>query len=110
MPSLTRFKQRLRGEVVEQPQLDDWLKSVTEISIVDVNFEDTPPIEEIEETVENEMHEAEEEVKDAETVALESMTKEELDRYAEEHGIHLDRRKSKMKMITEFIQKLKEKN
>jgi hypothetical protein len=38
------------------------------------------------------------------------MTKAEIDMYAEEHGIILDRRQTKFNMITEFIQKLKEKS
>jgi hypothetical protein len=41
----------------------------------------------------------------------EKMTKIELDEYAaQEHGIYLDRRKTKIAMITDFIQKLKENN
>lgn len=93
MTSLTRFKQRLRGEkpVKEEPKLDEWLKMVTEI--------------EAETQIVNEENDA---------IDLEidpkSMTKLEIDEYALENGIQLDRRQTKQNMITEFIQKLKEKN
>jgi hypothetical protein len=88
MTSLTRFKQKLRGETPEktEPKLEEWLELVTEV----------------EETVVEEI--------DLE-IEPESMTKTELDEYAlEAHGIQLDRRQTKINMITEFIQKLKEKN
>jgi hypothetical protein len=39
---------------------------------------------------------------------LQSMTKAEIDMYAEEHGIILDRRQTKFNMIAEFIQKIQE--
>jgi hypothetical protein len=95
MSSLDRFKQRLRGEIPvkqtkEQPQLGDWLQLVTE------TVQDVP-----------ETNIAEHDI----TVKAEEMTKAELDAYAaENHGIQLDRRQTKLNMITEFIQKLKEKN
>jgi hypothetical protein len=41
---------------------------------------------------------------------IEGMTKRDLDEYAEQYEIYLDRRKTKENMINEFIQKLKEKN
>lgn len=100
MTSLTRFKKKLRGEIPEKtyPKMDEWLKLVTEIEMrtdesvqeIDmvVNEEENAPIE----------------------IDLESMTKVELEDYAQEHDIELDRRKTKLNMITEFIQKLKEKN
>jgi hypothetical protein len=40
---------------------------------------------------------------------IKSMTKLELDQYAEKYDIYLDRRKTKANMINEFIEKLKEK-
>jgi hypothetical protein len=42
--------------------------------------------------------------------AIEGMTKDQLDNYAEQYDIYLDRRRTKENMINEFIQKLKEKN
>jgi hypothetical protein len=42
--------------------------------------------------------------------AIENMTKDQLDNYAEQYDIYLDRRRTKENMINEFIQKLKEKN
>jgi hypothetical protein len=95
MTSLNRFKQRLRGEfpTKEQPQLSNWLELVTE------------PLQDIPESGIIEEPECDAVVK------VEEMTKAELDAYAaEKHGIQLDRRQTKINMITEFIQKLKEKN
>lgn len=40
---------------------------------------------------------------------IKGMTKTELDEYAEQYDIYLDRRQTKPNMINEFIQKLKEK-
>ena len=40
---------------------------------------------------------------------IKGMTKAELDEYAEQYGIELDRRQTKPNMVNEFIQKLKEK-
>jgi hypothetical protein len=42
-------------------------------------------------------------------INIENMTKLELDEYAKNYDIHLDRRRNKSAMIEEFIQKLKEK-
>lgn len=93
MTSLNRFRQRLSGEKPqkkENPQLDNWLNLVTE---------------------KNETEVAVEEVETEILSKVESMTKAEIDLYASEHhGITLDRRQSKIKLIEEFIQKLKEKN
>jgi hypothetical protein len=81
----------------EQLQLDDWLELVMT----------THPTEE---TTEKEVAANESDDGDI-TSKVETMTKAELDAYAaEQHGIQLDRRQSKIKMIDEFIQKLKEKN
>ena len=41
---------------------------------------------------------------------IKGMTKLELDQYAEQYDIYLDRRQTKPNMINEFINKLKEKN
>jgi len=41
---------------------------------------------------------------------IKGMSKAELDKYAENYEIYLDRRQNKTNMINEFIQKLKEKN
>jgi len=103
MTSLTRFKQRLHGELPRKngvqestPELKTWVKLVT----------DEPETEDMTETVIEYTDNDETDID-----KFESMTKVELDLYAaENHGIHLDRRKSKLNMITEFIQKLKEKN
>lgn len=109
MSSLSRFKQRLNGGHVakEGPHLDEWLKLVTENDAEKTDQEST--VEEIEILVDNEEAVAEEDKFDIMS-ELESMSKEKIDHFAEEHGIQLDRRKSKQKMITNFIQKLKEKN
>jgi len=101
MTSLTRFKQRLHGELPKKSgvqestsELEAWMKLVT-------------TAQEIEATVSSEDTDKDE----TEIEKFESMTKAELDLYAaEKHGIQLDRRQSKPNMITEFIQKLKEKN
>lgn len=107
MPSLSRFKQRLSGEqpVKKDEGLDEWLKLVTEIEAE--KQEQINDVQEIEISIVN-VEPVAEEVDIL--IEPESMTKVELDEYAQEHGIHLDRRKSKQNMITEFIQKLKEKN
>lgn len=47
-----------------------------------------------------------EEVK-SEEVILEEMSKAELDEYALNHGIELDRRKTKINMIKDLLSKLK---
>lgn len=109
MSSLSRFKQRLNGEQVvkEEPHLDEWLKLVTEIDAEKTDQDSI--VEEINIIIDNEEPVAEEDEIDI-MVELESMSKEELDIFASEHGIQLDRRKSKQKMITEFIQKLEENN
>jgi hypothetical protein len=109
MTSLTKFKQRLRGELVKEElplytrsaleidPVEHVIHGIEKVSMIDVaeveiiNFEDV-----IEEPVE--------------TSKLESMTKVEIDDYAAEHGIQLDRRQTKFNMITEFIQKIEEKN
>lgn len=98
MTSLTRFKKKLRGEIPEKtdPKMDEWVKLVTE-----------PQIDESDIDVDMVVNEEENAPSE---IDLESMTKVELEDYAQEHGIELDRRKTKLNMITEFIQKLKEKN
>jgi len=109
MSSLSRFKQRLSGEQVvkEEPHLDEWLKLVTDIDAE--NTDQAAIVEEIKTLVDNEEPVAEENEIDI-MVELELMSKEELDHFAGEHGVQLDRRKSKQNMITEFIQKLEENN
>ena len=103
MTSLTRFKQKLRGEL---PKKDD-AKPVTDlqtwVELVTEKEADEPSDDETEVVTENDDA--------AEIEDWEAMTKAGLDLYAaEKHGIQLDRRQSKPNMITEFIQKLKEKN
>jgi hypothetical protein len=106
MTSLTRFRQRLRGELPKKSgvqessqELEEWVKLVTNAHEAENSAIAEEPTEmPIENTDETEIDN------------LETMTKMELDLYAEEHGIQLDRRQSKFNMITEFIQKLKEKN
>ena len=100
MTSLTRFRQRLSGELPdknEQQNIKDWVKLITEPEDPAITTEIHIPSEET--------------IKDREIIIdIESMTKSELDNHAVENGIQLDRRQSKKNMITEFIQKLKEKN
>jgi len=106
MTSLSRFKQKLRGEFPEktEPNFDKWTESVAPAPESQVSNDH----QEIEVFVVNE----EETTTNSEDVVdIESMTKAELDAYANEHhDIQLDRRQSKIKMIAEFNQKLKEKN
>jgi hypothetical protein len=108
MTSLNKFKQRLRGEIVnEKPSLGDWLKLVTE----PVSAEQTAV--EVEQDCSEDVAEVEivDDAKDIfEISKFESMTKVQLDEYAAGHGIQLDRRQKKFNMITEFIQKIEEKN
>lgn len=105
MTSLSRFKKKLRGEFPEKTE---------------TNFDElSGPAESIETQISDDHQEIEVfAVNEEETIAnsedvldIESMTKAELDAYANEHhDIQLDRRQSKIKMIAEFNQKLKEKN
>lgn len=107
MSSLTRFKQRLGGEpqvVNVEPDLGDWVKIVTETQEQQKDAHDT------EIAIINEEPAAEAATEIVLEFDPETMTKAELDDYAQEHGVQLDRRQSKKSMITEFIQKLKEKN
>lgn len=46
---------------------------------------------------------------ESEEIDIEKLSKKQLDEYALEYGIELDRRQSKENMITEFYQKLEEK-
>jgi len=119
MTSLTKFKQRLRGEYgnEESPKLsiDIQPELVTETIIVEPATEETEQVS-IVDAVEPVIVDAVEPViedvtEDAVEVSkLESMTKTEIDGYAADHGIQLDRRQTKFNMITEFIQKIEEKN
>lgn len=106
MTSLKKFKQRLHGELVKSERPIDAqqklmqepkAKETEEVSIVDVAEVEIEDIEDVTEDA-------------VEVSKLESMTKTEIDGYAAEHGIQLDRRQSKFNMITEFIQKIEEKN
>jgi hypothetical protein len=108
MTSLARFKQRLHGELppkdakFPKKELEAWVELVISVSEVEENTitEDTTQI------AFEDINDAEAEIED-----LEAMTKAEINLYAvEQYGIQLDRRQSKQKMITEFIQKLKESN
>jgi len=107
MTSLNRFKQRLRGELAreELPQPSPELVIDT-VEPVIVETEQLVIVD-IPDSISEDVIEDEE---PAEMSKLESMTKVEIDGYAAEHGIQLDRRQTKFNMITEFIQKIEEKN
>lgn len=97
MTSLKKFKQRLRGEPSkEERPLEIKPELVKEPIAEEVVAEDIEQVSDVAEPLE--------------VSKLESMTKTEIDGYAAEHGIQLDRRQSKFNMITEFIQKIEEKN
>jgi hypothetical protein len=89
MTSLTRFIQKLYS-YLSKKDTPIFFEASPEVAIVEEIFDD-----ETESDISNK---------------LQSMTKAEIDMYAEEHGIILDRRQTKFNMITEFIQKLKEKS
>ena len=110
MTSLNKFKQRLRGETVkvERPQeiKPELVKKLIAEEAVVVEEAVTEEIEQV-----SDVAAVEEAVEEPlEVSKLESMTKIEIDGYAAGHGIQLDRRQSKFNMITEFIQKIEEKN
>ena len=110
MTSLNKFKQRLRGETVkvERPQeiKPELVKELIAEEAVVVEEAVTEEIEQV-----SDVAAVEEAVEEPlEVSKLESMTKIEIDGYAAGHGIQLDRRQSKFNMITEFIQKIEEKN
>lgn len=111
MTSLKKFKERLRGEHVnEEPlklSIDIQPELVTETIIVEPATEETEQVS-IVDAVEPVIEDVVEDT--AKISKLESMTKIEIDGYAAGHGIQLDRRQTKFNMITEFIQKIEEKN
>ena len=131
MTSLTRFRKRLNKELSEQTIPD-------EIEVADVVAEvvaDEPQDDLLEEPVENTDDIVEEVIEPSEPVEfdvdpaileepkkeelvsieqhlknIDGMLKQELDDYALNYGIELDRRQTKPNMVNEFITKLKEKN
>lgn len=127
MTSLKKFKERLRGEHVnEEPlklSIDIQPELVTETIIIEPATEEAEQVS-IVDAVEPVIEDAvvpvivdsmepviEDVVEDTAKISkLESMTKIEIDGYAAGHGIQLDRRQTKFNMITEFIQKIEEKN
>ena len=125
MTSLTKFKQRFRGEqsIREEIKSDiQPLEVIAEHIISDpivIEDEQVSIVEELESTFDDTENNTEDLFEDAfedviedkvEVSKLKSMTKVEIDGYASEHGIQLDRRQTKFNMITEFIQKIEEKN
>ena len=119
MTSLKKFKERLRGEHVNEEPLklsvDIQPELVTETIIVEPATEETEQVsivDAVESVIDDVVEDTFEDVVEdaAEMSKLESMTKTEIDGYAAEHGIQLDRRQTKFNMITEFIQKIEEKN
>jgi hypothetical protein len=118
MTSFTRFRQILDGNTresqVEEPlvlEQEDMIKGVEEEQETVITSNDPPIVEVLLSKLKDVFgfHEnnltAEEHAK-----KIKDMTKLELDKYAEQYNIYLDRRQTKQNMINEFIQKLKEKN
>ena len=123
MTSLSRFRKRLNKELSDQTIPD-------EIEVTDESQDDLleEPVENTDEIVEEVIEPSEpvefvvdpailEEPKKEELVSIEQhlknidgMLKQELDDYALNYGIELDRRQTKPNMVNEFITKLKEKN
>lgn len=101
MSSLTRFRKKLNIEITENttPEID--------MDVVEILEEttDAEPIVAIDEAQSEEQVSIEEHM-----INIDGMMKQELDDYALDYGIEIDRRQSRANMVTEFITKLKEKN
>ena len=120
MTSLKKFKERLRGELVKEElpvaiQTEFVVETIAEVVIPEPATKETEQVSivdaadsTIEDVAEDTFEDARENT--AEISKLESMTRAEIDTHAEQYGIKLDRRQKKFNMITEFIQKIEEKN
>ena len=114
MPSLSRHKQRLRGDLSKEDTTPTIIEASTEEPIKDfpeASVEEDA-IEAIEDSTEEPIVEEsfDDEIESEDTHKLKSMTKAEIDMHAENYGIKLDRRQTKFNMIAEFIQKIQEIN
>ena len=124
MTSLKKFKERLRGELVKEElpvaiQTEFVVETIAEVVIPEPATKETEQVSivdaadsTIEDTIEDVAEDTFEDAREntAEISKLESMTRAEIDTHAEQYGIKLDRRQKKFNMITEFIQKIEEKN
>jgi len=112
MPSFTRFINIIRGESTDSKE--DQHEAATEVE-QETRVVDDKPHASATERLSTKLKSVFGFRKNTLTVEehadkIKSMTKLELDQYAEHYDIFLDRRQTKQNMINEFIQKLKEKN
>jgi hypothetical protein len=136
MTSLTRFRKRLNKELPEQtdpveieateepiviPEVDTPIENTDEEVSTQLEEPTDEPVEEVTEQSEPVDFIVDsailEEPKEEELVSIEQhlknidgMLKQELDDYALNYGIELDRRQTRPNMVNDFITKLKEKN
>jgi hypothetical protein len=123
MSSFTRFRKLISGEpsasqpkqaaVFKQEEVIETVESDQEIDTTshETPMAETPIIESLSSRLKAVFGSKKPSLAAEEHVEkLKGMTKAELDDYAINYGIELDRRQTKPNMINEFIQKLKEKN